>query len=167
MGSDESGVARAGTTFAGVAAVISLAWATGTYAERARPGSLALYGQVVAFSLVISGPVGGGVWKLVVERSDRWSLPHRGAVAGGLTMWLTVAVVVPLVVISNNLQGAFTTGSAAFEAGALFVVGAILGAGLVGVFTIPVGVVVGYLLGRRQSGTLNSLPLVSRFAWPN
>lgn len=160
---------RAAVVFGAISGGISLAWAVGVYTQPQQFGSLPIYSLVVITSVVVTALVGRAVWRLIVMKFDRWSVSLRGAIAGALTMWLSITITIPAVVILSQTPTIIRELSAArviqglsleifLETGLLFALAATTGGVLVGGFAIPIGGLVGYFLGRYGSTVELALP---------
>lgn len=152
--------ATAGLLFGGLGSLTSLLFV----ASGVSPGSggVELLGLVVGSATVVAAAVGTVAWTVFVERSDRWSVPVRGAVAGGATVWGSITLVVPVVVVVDRLGEMWAPTTTALEVLVLAGLAGTLGMVSVGAFFLPVGVLAGYLLGRRRSPNPGPVPLVSR-----
>jgi hypothetical protein len=150
----------AGLFFGGLASLTSLAFVTS--GSSVGSGGVELPGLVVGSATVVAAAVGAVAWAVFVERSDRWSVPVRGAVAGGATVWGSITLVVPVVVVVDQLGEMSVSTTAALEVLVLAGLAGTLGMVAVGVFFLPVGLLAGYLLGRRRSPNPGPVPLVSR-----
>lgn len=107
--------------------------------------------KLVIFSTLCSGIGGGLWWNIIVERLSRGSRPRRGAVAGALTAWIAVTFLIPLMALPLGPELGTNTVESLRESLVWFPAASILAVVYFGVFTIPVGTVVGYRLGRRYS----------------
>jgi hypothetical protein len=108
---------------------------------------------------VVGGLVGRAMWRLIVESSDRWTLPIRGALAGGFTGWLSIPPTAMVWVATeqfssvNDVFELFTSLNAVLEFGMGFVLFGIVGTIFVGWATIPTGALTGYVMGREEKRT--------------
>ena len=106
---------------------------------------------------IISALVGRAMWRLIVESTDRWTLPTRGALAGALTGWLPIFPTVMIIFAVDQYSSvsgfveSIASPVALAEFGVGFVLFGILGTIGVGWFTIPTAAVTGYLLGRETN----------------
>ena len=114
--------------------------------------------ELFAFAVtagIVSALIGRAMWRLIVESTDRWTPPIRGAFAGGLTGWLSIspiAMVLFTVEQYSSVSGfveSVASPVALAEFGMGFVLLGILGTVGVGWLTIPTAAVTGYLLGRE------------------
>jgi hypothetical protein len=104
---------------------------------------------VVGLSVVLAGVFGVGCWSLIVGRWGRWTRSVRGGLAGGVTLWLSLSVLVPAVVLVEQVGLSGLTPTVLLEAAALAGLVATVGSVFVGAFVVPVGVIVGYAVGRQ------------------
>lgn len=103
---------------------------------------------------IVGGLVGRTMWWLIVDSSDRWTTPTRGAIAGGLTGWISISPIAmvlftlgeysSITVFVNDLDSL----NAILEFASGFVILGIVGTVGVGWITVPTAAVVGYILGR-------------------
>lgn len=155
--SDARWAGRAALAFGISAGVLTLTWyVVGTYTssvETLRDGvssaDLAMFSVVdavglAAIAVAAATLVGALTWYLLVERLDRWSVRHRGAISGAVTGWLAVPVAAACLRITVATPGQ----SWLLLAASGFAIGLLAGSVLVGWATIPVGALVGYELGR-------------------
>jgi hypothetical protein len=106
-------------------------------------------------AFIVGGLVGRVMWKVIVDSSDRWTLPIRGALAGGLTGWISIspiAMVLFTVGQYSSITGlinslASPTAFAEFAFG--FVLLGVIGTFVVGWITVPTAAITGYVLGRE------------------
>lgn len=117
--------------------------------------------MVVIVSTVIATLVGGLSWQQIVARFDRWSVPTRGAIAGGVTIWGSFALLVPIVTLIDQFESV-TSPSAIVETIGLMLFVGTGGMVFIGIFLVPFGIVIGYLLGRTQTAEPGPLPILSR-----
>jgi hypothetical protein len=103
---------------------------------------------------IIGGLIGRAMWWLVVDSSERWSISVRGAIAGGLTGWLSIS---PVAMVGFSMEqfstvsdvaGVFSSLNAVLEFSMGFVLLLVVGTVFVGWITIPVAAITGYALGR-------------------
>ena len=117
------------------------------------PGTSLLLAAGGAF--IVGGLVGRAMWRLIVESTDRWTLSIRGALAGGLTGWISIsptAMVLFTVDQYSSVSGfvaSVASPVALAEFGMGFVLFGILGTIGVGWLTIPTEAIAGYLLSRE------------------
>lgn len=110
---------------------------------------------------IIGGLVGRAMWRLLVVSHDRWTLPIRGALAGGFTGWVSLFPATIIYITLNHYIDQYPTvasfiGSLAshnvlLELGGSFVVFGILATVGIGWITIPIGAFVGYIVGRKRN----------------
>lgn len=150
----------AGLLFGGLASLTSLAFVAGGASPGAGGGEL--LGLVVGAATVVATAVGTVAWAVFVERPNRWSVPVRGAVAGGVTVWASITLVVPLVVIIDQFDEMSVSTATALEVLVLAGLAGTVGTVAVGAFFLPIGLLAGYLLGRRHSPNPEPVPFVSR-----
>ena len=118
-------------------------------------GSVTDLVAVVGTAGIVSAVIGRVMWRLVVESTDRWTLPIRGALAGGLTGWISIspiAVILLAVDQYSSVSGfveSIASPVALAEFGMGFVLFGILGTIGIGWLTIPTAAITGYLLGRE------------------
>jgi hypothetical protein len=108
----------------------------------------------VATTSIIGGLIGRAMWWLVVDSSERWSISVRGAIAGGLTGWLSIS---PVAMVSfsmirfstvSDVAGVFSSLNAVLEFSMGFVLFLVVGTFFAGWITIPVAAITGYALSR-------------------
>jgi hypothetical protein len=104
---------------------------------------------------IIGGLIGRAMWWLVVDSSERWSVSIRGAIAGGLTGWLSIS---PVAMVGFSAQrfstvsdvaGVFSSLNAVLEFSMGFVLFLVVGTFFAGWITIPIAAITGYVLGRE------------------
>ena len=111
---------------------------------------------------IISALVGRAMWRLIVESTDRWTLPIRGALAGGFTGWLSIFPIAMMLFTVDQYSSvpgfveSVASPVALAEFGMGFVLFGILGTIGAGWLTIPTAAIVGYFLGREFSNCDNS-----------
>ena len=118
-------------------------------------GSVTDLVAVVGTAGIVSALVGRAMWRLIVESTDRWTLPLRGALAGGLTGWISIspiAMILFTVEQYSSVSGfiasvASPVALAEFRMG--FVLFGILGTVGIRWLTIPTAAIAGYLLSRE------------------
>lgn len=107
-------------------------------------------------ALIVGGLVGRAMWWLIVDSSNRWTTPIRGAIAGGLTGWISIS---PMAMVLftfgrySSITGfinALASPTAFLEFAFGFILLGILGTFGIGWITIPTAAVVGYILGREN-----------------
>lgn len=104
---------------------------------------------------IIGGFIGRAMWRLVVDSSERWSVPVRGAIAGGLTGWLSISPVAMILINFSQYPSiidfieSLASPVAFLEFAFGFVIFGILGTVAVGWITIPIAAITGYALGRE------------------
>lgn len=151
----------AALVFGAVGTLLSSAWAIGYGTTVPQAGQTPPLALVVVVSTVTAGVAGAIVWTRLVDRFDRWSIPVRGAVAGAATVWAAFALTVPVVVLVDRSAALSLSPTALLEALGLAVLVGTVGMVFVGVFLLPVGVLAGYFLGRRQAADPGPVPVVS------
>ena len=104
------------------------------------------------FAALFSAVIGGFWWELLVERAGWWSTPKRGAVAGLLTAWLSTTVLLVVMSVLGDISDLLASPEAALQGLAeIVLVSPLISATILGpLLTFPVGILTGYLLGRRQ-----------------
>ena len=118
------------------------------------PGTSLLLAAGGAF--IVGGLVGRAMWWLIVDSSNRWTTPIRGAIAGGLTGWIPIFPAAAVSVYSGQLSSLsefvalFSSLNALLEFALGTVVFGLFGTIFVGWITIPTAAVVGYVLGREN-----------------
>ena len=148
---DRGYTTHAAATFGTAGALISIVMATAYYTATPPVGSLRFYFLLVLFSVVLSTFIGGLWWKLLVEGTRWGSTSIRGAVTGLLTGWLSVVLLIPIM----SFLGQPAPLSISRESIVQEFAGVILASVLAATFyfgpfaTFPIGIVVGYMLGRR------------------
>lgn len=137
---------RAAAMFALVGAVLVMVWKSDNI------GSLQSFIFDLFFAAVFSAVIGGFWWELLVERAGWWSAPKRGAVAGLLTAWLSTTVLIITVSLLGEVNDLLASSEGALQEFATIVLtSTLISATILGpVLTFPVGILTGYLLGRRQ-----------------
>lgn len=118
-------------------------------------GSITDLVAVVGTAGIVSAFVGRAMWRLIAESSDRWTLPIRGALAGGFTGWLSISPIAMILFTVDQYSSvsgfveSVASPVALAEFGMGFVLFGILGTVGIGWLTIPTAVITGYLLGRE------------------
>lgn len=146
----------AGVAFGALGAVVTSLWAVRKVLTVPNPDHQ-LYVTVVVAATVLTALVGAVACSQVVARFDRWSVPTRGAIAGAVTIWGALALIVPVAAL---IHPDVPTGP--LEAVGLAGFVATVGAVFVSAFFAPFGIVIGYFLGRRQTDDPGPVPVVSR-----
>lgn len=110
---------------------------------------------------IIGGLIGRAMWQLFAMSHDRWTLPIRGALAGGFMGWVSLFPAVLVYITLNNYIGQYSTvagfvrslvsPNTLLELGGSFVVFGILATVAIGWLTIPIGAFVGYVVGRKYN----------------
>jgi hypothetical protein len=121
-------------------------WGLSQSATGTGPASPVPLPLVVGLSAVLAGLIGTLCWSLIVGRLGRWTRSVRGCLAGGVTLWLSLSVLVPAVVLIEQVGLSGLTPTVLLEAAALAGLVATVGSVFVGWVVIPVGAVVGYAL---------------------
>jgi hypothetical protein len=134
--------------------VLATVWAVSLLATGSQTPAVP-FPLVVGLSVVLAGLFGVGCWSLIVGHWGRWTRSVRGGLAGGVTLWLSLSVLVPAVVLVEQVGLSGVTATVLLEAAALAGLVATVGSFFFGVFVVPVGVVVGYALGCRRSDSLD------------
>ncbi len=118
-------------------------------------GSVTDLVAVVGTAGIVSALVGRAMWRLIVESTDRWTLPLRGALAGGLTGWISIPpIAMALVTVDqyssvSGFVASVASPVALAEFGMGFVLFGILGTIGIGWLTIPTAAIAGYFLSRE------------------
>jgi len=135
------------------------------YAEfGAPPDSTEIPGVLLVItSTLVAIMVGGVLYGTLVGRIPRLSVPAQGAVSGGLIIWVSLTLMIPLVqAILNIEQASFSPEFFSSLLWFLFISATFVSV-FIGVFIIPVGAVAGYLIARKRSKNPVPLPVISRF----
>lgn len=137
---------RAAAMFALVGAVLVVVWKSDNI------GTLQSFIFDLFFAAVFSAVIGGFWWELLVERAGWWSAPKRGAVAGLLTAWLSTTILIITVSLLGEVNDLLASSEGALQEFATIVLtSTLISATILGpILTFPVGILTGYLLGRRQ-----------------
>lgn len=116
------------------------------------PRELPFFILELFFVAVFSAVIGGFWWEFLVERAGWWSAPKRGAVAGLLTAWLSTTVLLIMMSVLGDINDLLASPENALQGLAeIVLVSPLISAAILGpVLTFPVGILTGYLLGRRQ-----------------
>lgn len=157
MSGDTLDARAAGLAFGALGAVITSVWAVRNVLTVPSP-DWQLYVIVVVAATVLTALVGVLAWSQVVARFDRWSIPVRGAIAGALTIWGALTLLVPVAALVHP-----EVPTDPLEAVGLGVFMATVGAVFVSAFFMPFGILTGYFLGRRQTDDPGPIPVVSWF----
>lgn len=161
MHSEQHTIRNAAIVFGITDCFLSLIWTVGI-STTGHPTSRSLpFAVVVIVSTVIATLMGGLSWQQIVVRSDRWSVPTRGAIAGGVTIWESFLLLVPIVTLIDQFES-ITSPSVLIEAIGLMLLAGTVGMVFIGIFLVPFGIVIGYLLGRTQTADPGPLPILSR-----
>jgi len=162
MGTDRGDLWTVGLTFGVVGALLSLTWAVGYGGSVPQADQSVPLGLVVVVSTVVTAIVGATTWAMVVNKLERWSTPAHGAIAGAVTIWGSLVVIVPSVVFIDQAGTHSLSVTSVLETLMLGVFMGTVGMVFVGVFLLPVGILTGYYLGRRLTQNPGPVPVLSR-----
>ncbi|WP_152436341.1 hypothetical protein [Halosimplex carlsbadense] len=152
----------AGVAFGTLGAVVSSLWAVSKVLTVPNPDQQ-LYATVIVAATVLTALVGAVGWSQVVTRFDRWPIPVRGAIAGALTIWAALTLLIPVVVLIDQRSALSLSRTIILEALGLALLTGTVGMVFIGIFFLPFGALTGYLLGRRQTDDPGPIPVVARF----
>lgn len=145
---------RAAAVFALVGVALVLVWeAENIVSYLQTPRELPSFITELFFAAVFSAVIGGFWWELLVERAGWWSAPKRGAIAGLLTGWLsTTALIITMSVLGEVSDLLASSEGALQEFATVVLTSTLISVSYLGpILIFPVGILTGYLLGRRYS----------------
>lgn len=149
--------------FGVICTILSTLWSVGFAASTTTSSGSTPLPLVILCSTLLGAAAGGITWVFIVGRWNKWTTPTRGAIAGAVTFWVTFSVMVPVVVLIDQRASLTLSIDVVLEVLGLMMLVSTVGMLFIGIFLLPIGSFIGYVLAHNQMTDPGPLPVVSRF----